>query len=103
MDLIIINFNLIIPCVLFYLQTCETAIQLHEVGAVTLRETTIKRLAPKHAMAGVKDAHFEVISYPMAGVTQNRFCQLHQASFIKTNAPVYLFANGKSRHNNKYK
>ncbi|XP_078178494.1 anaerobic nitrite reductase HB1-like [Carex rostrata] len=45
--------------------TCETAIQLHEVGAVTLKETTIKRLAPKHAMAGVKDAHFEVVKFAL--------------------------------------
>ncbi|KAJ4781158.1 Non-symbiotic hemoglobin [Rhynchospora pubera] len=45
--------------------TCETAVQLYEVGAVKLRETTIKRLAPKHAMAGVKDAHFEVVKYAL--------------------------------------
>ncbi|URE05777.1 hypothetical protein MUK42_22786 [Musa troglodytarum] len=48
-----------------FTMVCESATQLRKKGTVTVRETTLKKLAGTHLKSGVIDEHFEVVRFAL--------------------------------------
>ncbi|WOL19575.1 non-symbiotic hemoglobin 1-like [Canna indica] len=48
-----------------FTMACESAVQLRKTGKVTVRDTTLKKLATAHLKSGVIDEHFEVVKFAL--------------------------------------
>ncbi|KAK1314070.1 Non-symbiotic hemoglobin 2 [Acorus calamus] len=50
--------------------TCESAVQLHEMGKVVVAETTLRYLGSVHLKKGTLDPHFEVVKEALLRTVQ---------------------------------
>ncbi|KAJ3672792.1 hypothetical protein LUZ60_006166 [Juncus effusus] len=51
--------------------TCDSAVQLHTLGKVDIRATTLTKLGQVHSMAGITQEHFEVMRYALLDTIKN--------------------------------
>ncbi|KAJ1697193.1 hypothetical protein LUZ63_005705 [Rhynchospora breviuscula] len=45
--------------------TCDSAVQLHTLGKVMVKDTTLTKLGKVHSMAGITQEHFEVMRFAL--------------------------------------